>query len=147
MKARDIMTPHLATALPTDTVLHVARLMRDRRVGMILIVENTSTMRLVGVVTDRDLVVRCLAQGLPAENTIREYMSAGPIETVGPGDTAQDIAERMERVQVRRLPVVEHGDRIVGIVAQADLATKVGPDEPELIEEVLESISRAPVQA
>ncbi|WP_235018370.1 CBS domain-containing protein [Thermomonospora echinospora] len=128
MSAAPIMVP-----LET-TLAEVARLMRDRGIGDVLV---TSAGRLCGIVTDRDIVVRAVADGLSAVvTTVGDICSAGPA-TVRPDDDTAAAAALMRRHAVRRLPVVE-GHRTVGIVSIGDLAIVHG-DDP-----VLADISKAP---
>ena len=144
MKTRDIMTTQPATVSPSDSILTAARSMRARGVGMMPVVDSPSTMRLMGVITDRDITIRCVAEGHNANCTVGEHMTTSPLTTAKPGDSVDALAKKMESARVRRVPVVETGDRLVGIVAQADLATKVGTVDAKLVEEVLATIS-API--
>lgn len=124
-KARDIMTANPQVVTPDDTVAHTAQIMRDSDVGIVPVVEDQSSMRLSGVVTDRDITLRCAAEGHDASQCrTREVMSSG-LSTVSPDDDVDRVMDLMKREQVRRIPVVE-GDRLVGIIAQADVARDVG---------------------
>ena len=117
-RIRDVMTSNPAAAEPSTTVLDAAKVMAAEDVGPVPIVEGE---RLVGVVTDRDLVVRVLAEGRdPSSTTIGEIASSDLV-TVQPDTDLSEAVELMSRHQVRRLMVVENG-RLVGIVAQADVA-------------------------
>ena len=141
MNARALMTPEPTVVAADESIARAARLMRTMDVGMLPVVDDPSHRRLVGVLTDRDIVVRCLAEGHLVDCRVRDHMTGEPLVTVGPDTELRDIANRMERYQVRRLPVVGAARRVVGIVTQADLARRVGPRNPELVEEVLERIS------
>ena len=143
MKAKEIMTPNPVTLTPDDTIVHAAEVMRVRGLGMIPVVDGTSKLRLLGVITDRDIAIRCTAAGHFGGCRVKDHMSIQPLETVSPGDDILTVADHMERRRVRRVPVVEDGDRLVGVIAQADLATKVGRGDPKLVEELLERISTA----
>jgi len=120
----------------TDTTLGaVARLMAQRDCGEIPVVDHTR--RLIGVVTDRDIVCRVLATGKnPLEHTVEDCMSQPPITVRG--DTAlTDVMATMERHQIRRVPVVDDQERCIGIVAQADLAwTEEQKDVAVLVREI-----------
>jgi CBS domain-containing protein len=94
--------------------------MRDTDVGIVPVVEDSGTMRLAGVVTDRDIAVRIVAEGRDNNVNVRDVMSSG-LATVRPDDDIDHVTELMKSEQVRRIPVVE-GDRLVGIIAQADVA-------------------------
>jgi CBS domain-containing protein len=120
-KARDIMTANPQVVTPADSVSKAAEIMRDADVGVVPVVEDQGSMRLAGVVTDRDIAIRVVAEGRNGETTTREVMSSG-LATVGPDDDVSSVLDLMKAEQVRRIPVVE-GDRLVGIIAQADVAT------------------------
>lgn len=142
MFARDLMTGQPAVITADGTVAAAADLMRIRGVGMLPVVDASRNHRLVGVITDRDLVVRHLAFGHGGDAKIRDHMTRDPLVTVAPDTPVAEIAERMARHQVRRLPVVDGKGAVVGIVAQADVAVHVGPADPKLVERMIEGISR-----
>jgi len=146
MKARDIMTSHPDVITTEDSISTAARRMRELDVGALPVVENPESMRLVGIVTDRDLVVRHVAEGHVSDHSVRRHMTPrlepSRFLTVRPEDTVDYLMELMSRGQVRRIPVVEGGDeRLVGIVALADVAREVGPEEAARVVEVLRQIS------
>jgi CBS domain-containing protein len=114
---RDVMTENPSSCAPGTSVVEAAKVMARDDVGSIPVVEGD---RLVGVVTDRDLVVRVLAEDRDPQTTVGEILSTDVV-TVAPDAGLDDALRLLARHQVRRLPVVE-GDRLVGIVAQADVA-------------------------
>lgn len=126
MKVRDAMATTVRTAGPTDTIRHVAVLMRKSNAGCVPIVHDG---HLVGLVTDRDIVVRCIADGFEyvAAEPVREIMTSD-LATVAPEAELEDAAHVMATRHVRRLPVVE-GQRLVGLLSFGDLvqATEAGP--------------------
>jgi CBS domain-containing protein len=132
---RDLMTENPSTCEPNMTVTDVAKVMARENVGPIPVVEGG---RLVGLVTDRDLVVRVLAEGRDPEKTTVGEVATSSIETVSPEADLDEALRIMAGNQVRRLPVVE-GDRLVGIVAQADVARHA---EEVKTGEVVEEISK-----
>ena len=140
MKARDIMTTEPRVVMPGDTIRQAAGIMRDSDVGMVPVVEDEQSMTLRGVITDRDIAVRHVAEGHGNDCTVSEDMS-GDVVTVGPDDDLDRVMNRMRRNQVRRIPVVEDGRRLVGVIAQADLAVDTGPDAAEDVEGTVEEIS------
>lgn len=143
MLARDLMTANPATVTPGDTLQHAAALMRLRGVGMLPVVTDQATRRLVGVLTDRDLVVRHLARATNgAAGHVSDCMTHLPLATVGPEASVEALADLMVRHQVRRLPVVDGHGALVGVVAQADLALHVGRGDARLVEQVVEGVSR-----
>jgi CBS domain-containing protein len=132
---QETMTPNPTSVRPDLPVSEAARVMRSEDVGSLPVVEDD---RLVGVVTDRDIAVRVVAEGKnPDAVSVGEIQSSDPVTV----DTKQDLREaltQMARHQVRRVPVVDNG-RIVGVLAQADVAREVGgPDTGELVEEISE---------
>lgn len=121
MRAREIMTASPACCTPESTAYEAARLMAECDCGEVPVVETTESMQLVGVVTDRDLVVRGLAQRKGADATVRDLMTPDPF-CCRPDDNVKDVERTMAERQVRRIPVVDADNRCVGIIAQADLA-------------------------
>ncbi len=141
MKASEIMTPHPEAVTPSDLVQRAAEIMRDLDVGFVPIVKDKQSMQLQGVITDRDITVRHVAAGHPRECKVHEHMTRDQLETVGPEATFEEVVEVMKRAQVRRVPVVEGDGRIIGVIAQADIATKEAPTHPEEVAETVEKIS------
>lgn len=146
MKAQDIMTPNPAAVTPGDSLAHAAEIMRSRGVGLVPVVDDLQRMRLEGVITDRDIAVRCVANHRGTGCQVSDHMTSGHLDTVHPDDDVSEVIARMERDQVRRIPVVDERGRLTGIIAQADLATKLGPKEPARVQHLLERIS-APAAA
>jgi CBS domain-containing protein len=135
-KARDIMTANPQVVTTTDSVSRAAEIMRDSDVGVVPVVDDQGSMRLAGVVTDRDIAIRVVAEGLKGDTSTRDVMSSG-LATVGPDDDLSQVLDLMKSEQVRRIPVVEN-DRLVGIIAQADVA---GQGNDSKTGEVVEKIS------
>jgi CBS domain-containing protein len=142
MKARDIMTANPQVVTASDSISRAAEIMRDTDVGIVPVVEDSGSMRLAGVVTDRDIAVRIVAEGRDGNVNVREIMSSG-LATVRPDDDLNRVTELMKREQVRRVPVVE-GDRLVGIIAQADVAREGGSDRKtgDVVEKISEPGAR-----
>ena len=141
MKVKEIMTEGPRAILPGDTVRQAAEMMRELNIGAVPVVEDLKSKKLSGIITDRDIAVRCTAEGHVPGCLVRQHMTAMPLQTIHPDDDVSAVFEEMERAQVRRIPVVTPVGALVGIVAQADLATKVGPTQPTKIEELLEYVS------
>ncbi len=116
---QDAMTANPATLDPSATATEAARTMKSENVGSLPIVEDD---RLVGVVTDRDLALRVLGEGRSGDTTVGEIASK-ELVTVDPQQSLEEAARLMAEHQVRRLPVCEEDGRLVGILAQADVAT------------------------
>jgi Predicted signal-transduction protein containing cAMP-binding and CBS domains len=135
MKCREIMTKNVKTATRDMTLQQVAALMRDGDMGAVPVVENT---KLVGIVTDRDIVVRSVADGHGAEGKVGDAMT-GEVFSVKPDDFVFEAVRLMGDKQVRRVPVVNENGELAGIIAMADIALEM-EDERE-IAETLEEIS------
>ena len=135
MNVRDVMTSNPRTVSPDDSIRTAARIMKDEDCGVVPVVENG---RAVGIVTDRDIVIRCVAEDGGADRPVREVAS-GDVVSVGPDDSTHDAEKVMSERQVRRLPVIE-GGRLVGIVSLGDIAVKEGRDRRS--GDTLENISQ-----
>jgi CBS domain-containing protein len=136
MKIRDIMTTDVTTAELCSTLEEIATIMRHEDVGAVPIVDDDE---LVGLVTDRDIVLRCVAEGGdPAESIAEDILTEGLI-TISPEDDVLKAAELMSRNQVRRLPVVFE-NRLIGMVSLGDIAVKQQDDR--VAEDVVEGISQ-----
>lgn len=129
MKARDIMTPKPFFIAPTDSVAKAAEIMRYENVGGVPVVTDPARPRLAGMITDRDIVVRWVARGHHAGCLVSEVMTPVPLQTVLPDADISEIVSKMESAEVRRIPVVSDDGILIGIVAEADIATKLAPEE------------------
>ena len=133
----EVMTRNPATCAPQSPVTEAAQMMEREGVGAIPICENG---KLEGIVTDRDIAVRVVAGGRdPKSTSIQEVMTRNP-ECVSAGDSVDRALEVMESRQVRRIPVIDGSGKLVGIIAQADIATRLGNDHAT--GEVVEAISK-----
>jgi CBS domain-containing protein len=137
---KDVMTREPACCEPGDSITQVAMLMKSENVGSIPVIESREDRKLIGIVTDRDLVVKLLASGARIDHaTVREAMTADP-ECCRENDDVIKAVERMATRQVRRMPIVDESGRLSGIIAQADVATRVRRDDTtgELVEAISE---------
>ena len=141
MKARDIMTRNPAVVTPNDPIALAASMMQERDVGIVPVVEDLASMHLVGVLTDRDITVRCVARQHDATCSVRHHMTTADLATVSADDSVEDVMTEMAGHRVRRIPVVGTNNRLEGIIAQADLAVKLGPTKPVEVEHLVEHIS------
>ena len=122
MNIRDVMTPNPRTVTSGDSIQNAAQIMRDADTGAVPVVDNG---RPVGIVTDRDIVVRAVADG-QLNRPVGEIVT-GSVVYATPEMSTREASELMSEYQIRRLPVVEN-DRLVGIVSIGDLAVKEGKD-------------------
>ena len=125
-KISEVMTSNPATVDASAPVLEAARLMRDQDVGLAPVVEAG---RLVGTLTDRDIAIRVVAEGKDAQSTTVGDIASKDLVTLDPAQDLQEAVRLMAQHQVRRLPVVEEDGRLVGVVAQADVAQAAGDSE------------------
>jgi CBS domain-containing protein len=133
-KIRDVMTSDPRTIEPSTTVQDAARMMRDEDVGPMPIVENGS---ITGILTDRDIVLRVVAEGKDPSSTTAGDVASRDLVTIDPDQTLDEALRLMAKHQVRRLPVCEEDGRLVGIVAQADVALEAHDQATgELVEEI-----------
>ena len=131
---KDVMTSNPATVEPDAKLTDAARIMRDEDTGVVPVLEGD---RLVGTVTDRDLVIRALAEGKDARSTTVQEVASTDLVTVDPQQDLDEALRLMAQHQVRRLPVVEEDGRLVGIVSQADVARQADDARTgELVEEI-----------
>lgn len=133
--ARDIMTPDPRCIGESDSLEEAARLMAELDVGALPICGNDG--RLKGMLTDRDIVVKCLARGGNPKIETAGLLAEGKPVTIGADDDIRDALTTMEQHQVRRLPVID-GHDLVGIIAQADIALSLSATETG---EAVEAIS------
>ena len=118
MRVSEIMSKDVHLASPQETIQQVARAMADQNLGFMPVTDGD---RLVGSVTDRDLVVRALASGLDADTMVREVMT-NEVKYCFEDDEIDDVTRNMGDIQLRRLPVVSRDKRLVGVVSLADAA-------------------------
>lgn len=146
MKARDLMASNPEVLVPEDSVGHAASVMKNMGIGALPVVEDRSGMRLTGILTDRDITLRHVAESHGDDCEVQRHMTGGegPSEfaAVQPGDGVETVMELMVENKVRRVPVIANeGEELVGIVALADIAREVGPEDPDEVVRVLEAIS------
>ena len=132
---RELMTKNPRTVSPDQTIQDAAKIMRDEDTGVVPITEGDN---LTGVITDRDIVIRAVAEGRDGQTTVREVASQDVV-TIDPQQNLDEALRLMAQHQVRRLPVVEEDGKLVGIVSQADVA-RHGDDARtgEVVEQISE---------
>ena len=133
---QEVMTANPRTVQPSTPVAEAARLMSSEDIGALPIVEGD---RLTGMITDRDITIRAVAQGKDPQSTTVGEIASRDVVTIDPQQTLDEAARLMSQHQLRRLAVVEEDGRLVGILAQADVAEA---GHPELVGEMVEEISQ-----
>jgi len=136
--AREIMTPGVECARTTDTVTDAARKMRDLGVGALPICGEDD--RLAGMITDRDIVLKCVAEGHDSTSMRVEEFAGDEVVTIGADDSVEEALATMTKAGVRRLPVID-GHDLVGMISQADIARNLPEDK---VGDLVEAISSAP---
>ncbi len=135
MKISEVMTPNVETVGPDQTAREAAGFMVRAEAGSIPVCEGD---KVIGIITDRDIAVRGVAQGRGPDTPVRELMSDGII-CAREDDDVDEVAQRMSDEQVRRLPVLDADDRLCGIVSLGDLARET---RGETAHEALEGVSQ-----
>jgi len=140
MKARDIMSGDPVCVTPDTLLNDAARLMRDRDIGMLPVVDGDGSSKLVGLITDRDITVRHVAKGHKgATCKVREAMSDDVTTCRADADVA-DVMNTMGSEQIRRIPVVDEREMLVGVIAQADIVTRM--DDAIAADRTIQKISQ-----
>jgi CBS domain-containing protein len=139
VKINEVMSPNPVCCLPSDSAQRVARIMCDQNVGSIPVVVDQESRKLVGMITDRDLCCSVIADGLdPKATAIEKFMTLNPV-TCRDAENVENCERLMQEHQIRRIPIVDRDERVIGIVAQADLALKV---KPERVSKTVAEISK-----
>ena len=139
-KCNEVMTKKPFCCLPDDLASDAAELMKKEHVGSIPIIEDEQTRKLVGIVTDRDLTIRIVAEGLDAKSTKVESIMTRNVVTCSAEDDLQKAVDTMSKHQLRRIPVVDEDNKILGIIAQADVAIHF--DHPKRTAAMVKEISQ-----
>jgi CBS domain-containing protein len=140
VKAREIMTPDPETVTPEEPISRAAQIMRTYDVGMVPVVSDPDSQNLIGVITDRDIAVRHVADAHMEDCTVGAHMTRDDIETVEENDDSATVMAAMRRREVRRIPVTNRNGKLVGVIAQADIA--VADEIPkEEVADVVKAVS------
>jgi CBS domain-containing protein len=139
MKVLELMTKKPACATPDMDLSKVARMMDEYKVGSIPVVENKDTLKLIGMITDRDIVTRTVAQGKnPLELNVKAIMSS-PVVSVKSEDDVREVARLMQQHMIRRVPVIDESGMLCGMVSQADIALRTSD---QTTADVVQSVSK-----
>ncbi len=136
---RDVMTPNPECVSEKDSIRDVARIMKNQDTGVVPVVDGK---KIIGLITDRDIVVRGLAEGKNLENVRVNELMTKSIRSVREDASVDEALELMGNAEIRRVPVVNHNDELVGIVSLGDIASQANRDGK--VGQTVENISEAP---
>ena len=136
MKVREAMAKTVTSAKRSDKVIDVAKKMKQEDAGFMPVVENGGTV--IGVITDRDIVIRCIAEGHDPRGETAEHLMSRQVTIIAPDDDIEEAGRAMEREAIRRLPVAENG-RLVGVLSHGNL---VQATKNKTAEKVTEGVTR-----
>ena len=139
MKAKEIMSRDPRVVTPSTRLEEAARIMKEEDVGILPVVDAETSRQLVGVLTDRDIAIRAVAEGRDASTTSVGHVMSSSVRTCKPEDDVDDVMDVMGKEQVRRIPIVDDRGQLVGIVAQADVVREAKSDKKA--ERTIEKIS------
>ena len=140
-KCGEVMTKSPLCCLPTDMVAKAAQLMQRENIGPIPVIESEQTGKLVGIVTDRDLALKIVAEERDPKSTKVEAVMTRKVVTCRAEDDLQKALDAMAKHQLRRIPVVDNNNKILGIIAQADVATRL--DQADKTAAMVKEVSQA----
>jgi len=138
---KKVMTRNPVCCLPNDTLTKAAELMKSQNIGSVPVIENDQTKKLVGIVTDRDLMLKVVADGLDARSTKVEAVMTHKVVTCRAGADLQKALDAMSKHQLRRIPVVNKNNIILGIISQADVAIRY--NHPRKTASMIKGISQS----
>ncbi|HVS30699.1 MAG TPA: CBS domain-containing protein [Thermoanaerobaculia bacterium] len=136
---REVMTPNPECVTDKDTLLQAARIMRDKDTGVVPVVDGK---KIVGLITDRDIVIRAIAEGKNIGDVRVSEVMTKNVKSVKEDSTVDEVLSLMGSAEIRRLPVVNTNNELVGIVSIGDVAAKTSRDDK--VGKTVESISEAP---
>ena len=139
MKAREIMSKNPTCVTPDTPLVDAARLMKEENIGVVPVVESSGSRRLVGVLTDRDIAIRAVAEGRDGATTSVGHVMSTDVHTSSPDDSVREVMALMGSEQIRRIPIVDERGDVVGIVAQADIVLEA---DDKRAEQTVEKISQ-----
>jgi CBS domain-containing protein len=125
MKAKEIMVTNIATIEPDKNIVDAAKIMKGRRIGSLVVVKGSKP---IGIITERDIVRKLIAEGKDAKNVKVKDLMSYPLITASPDDDVEVLAKRMSKNEIRRLPVVDNDGRLVGMITATDIAKSVVKD-------------------
>ena len=139
-RVREVMTPDPQCVSERDSIIEAARIMQDADTGIVPVVDDSR--KIIGMVTDRDIVVRLIAEGKDVQKARVNEVMTKSVRKVDEDSPISEVVELMSNAQIRRVPVVNNRDEIVGIVSMADLANSTTPTGK--VGKAMEQISEGP---
>ena len=124
MKTKHVMTKDPSCCLPSDPASRAARIMRDENIGVVPVIDNEQSQKIVGVVTDRDLCMNVVAESRNPDGVLVETCMTTAVVSCSASDAVDKVMELMKENQIRRIPVVDDQHRLQGIVSMADLVSR-----------------------
>lgn len=143
MKTKEVMSKRLVFCTPTDSCQHAAEQMKKHQIGALPVVQSADSRHLVGIVTDRDLSMKVVSEGLAASTPVSVVMSSKPV-TCTADEPLEQCESRMQKHRVRRIPVIDQQGACIGMIAQADIALHA---DARHLQRTLAAISAPSVQA
>ncbi len=142
MKCKDIMTQNPTCCAPSETIEEAARHMKEEDIGSVLVCDSPQSHHLIGILTDRDIVIKVIAEGQDPKNIpVQRIMTPDPL-TCHEEENLQHAMDLMEEHQIRRIPILNEHNQFVGIVSQGDLAKRFG--NQQRTGQMVEEISKSP---
>jgi CBS domain-containing protein len=141
MKSKDVMTEKVVFCYPGDKVEKAAKKMKKADIGSLPVVENKENKKLTGILTDRDLALKVIGKGRNPKSTKIKKVMTKKVVTCRTTDEVQKVMNLMAEHQLRRIPVVDKDNRVVGVIAQADVATRL--DQPNQTAAMVKDISQS----
>jgi CBS domain-containing protein len=139
MRALDLMTSPVKVVAGHDPVTRATRMLQEWEIGLLPVVFDDAPFRLQGVITERDIQTRCTRKGHGPGCRVEDHMTRGPLVTVGPEASVEEVLDRMETSLLRRVLVVR-GTRLIGLIALSDVAREMGHLEPRRIERTIAKV-------
>lgn len=141
MKVRDMMTTHPSVVSRDEPIARAAEVMRARHVGFLPVIDDLCARTLVGVLTDHDIVIRCIAAGHDRTCRVRDHMTTDALETVRSDAAPEDVLALMRARGLRRLPVLTPDGRVTGVISLRDLQTRMPLIDAPALREVVRRVS------
>ena len=134
------MSVNPTTIAPESAVRDAAVLMSESDISILPVVESTPARRIIGVISDRDILERCVAAGHTEGCLVRDHMTSSGLETAAPDDDVESVIKRMAADLAHRFPIVDADGSVVGIITYSDIVTRIRPDDSPLRNAIVERV-------